>query len=88
MSLGNLLGTVVFNSTLILGIVSLISPIRIENGVSFWVSAGVMILIIFLANLFLKTRDSLNRLEGLLLILIYFVFAIISYVLALPKIPV
>ncbi len=82
MSLGNLLGTTVFNSTLILGTVSLISPIKIEDGVSFWIGAGAMILTVFLANLFLKTRDSLNRLEGLLLIFIYFVFAIISYVLA------
>ena len=80
MSLGNLLGTVVFNSTWILGIVSLISPIKITEPISFWISAVTMVLVIFLANLFLKSRDSLNRWEGAFLILIYLVFVVVQII--------
>ncbi|MEK7549234.1 MAG: sodium:calcium antiporter [Patescibacteria group bacterium] len=80
MSLGNLLGTTVFNSTWILGIVSLISPIKITEPISFWISAVTMVLVVFLANLFLKARDSLNRWEGALLILIYLVFVAVQII--------
>lgn len=81
MSLGNLLGTSVFNSTLILGMVSFISPIKIQADISFLTSVVAMVLVVFLANLFLKTRDSLNRFEGAILIFVYLVFAAVQLII-------
>ncbi len=74
LSLGNLFGATVFNSTWILGVVSLISPIKIQMSLSFWISAATMILVLFLANLFLSTRGEITKREGIGLILIYILF--------------
>lgn len=74
LSLGNLFGATAFNSTLILGLVALISPIKIIDSVSFWLSAAAMVLVLFLANLFLRTRDSVSRREGAILIGVYVLF--------------
>lgn len=76
LSLGNLFGATAFNSTWILGVVALISPIKITDSVSFWLSAGAMVLILFLANLFLRTRDAISRREGAILINVYVLFVI------------
>jgi len=79
LSLGNLFGASVLNSTWVLGITALISPIQIIDAVSFYVSALAMILVLFLANLFLKTYNSITRREGILLLFIYLVFVFVQF---------
>ncbi len=80
LSLGNLFGATAFNSTWILGLVALISPIKIIDVTSFWVSAVAMVLVLFLANLFLQTRDCISRREGVVLIGVYVLFVIAQIV--------
>lgn len=80
MVLGNLTGSIVVNSTLVLGLVALINPIKLQNGLNAYLLAaasfGVMFLIFWQ---FVKTKKKLERWEGAVLILIYFGFAIMEW---------
>jgi len=80
LSLGNLFGATALNSTWILGIVALISPIEVKASIPFLISAITMILVLFLANLFLQTRNAISRKEGLVLVLIYLLFIAIQII--------
>ncbi len=80
LSLGNLYGASVFNSTWILGLTALIYPIKIIEINSYYFTAAAMILVLFLANLFLWTFKKISRREGAVLILIYLLFLIIQII--------
>ncbi len=79
LSLGNLFGTVVFNSTWILGMVALLQPIVVSDHFSFWISAAYMALVVLCAHVFLRTGYALTRKEGVFLILLYFFFVFIQF---------
>lgn len=75
MSLGNLFGAVTINSTLVLGVVSIISPISVPEIHQYAVTVGLTLLVIFLIYAILSGgRHILNRWQGVLLLVIYFVF--------------
>ena len=80
LSLGNLYGASVFNSTWILGLTALIYPIKIIETNSYYFTAATMILVLFLANLFLWTFKKISRREGIVLLLIYLSFLIIQII--------
>ncbi len=74
MALGNAIGSNVFNILMVLGIASAISPIA-------FIQENVIDIIILLAFtlivwLFAATKKSLNRLEGLGMVLLYAVYAV------------
>ena len=74
MFFGNLLGSIIANSTLVLGLSALIHPINVglENG---FLIASVAFAIAFLTFWhFIRTKLSLERKEGIVLLLIYLVF--------------
>lgn len=74
MILGNLMGTVVANSALILGLVALISPIRIENRLPFM---GTILFLFVAATLFfafIKTDKKIEKKEAMLLLSLYLIF--------------
>ena len=79
MSLGNLIGSIVVNSTFILGITAIISPIRVENSKMIFIAGGFMLLAILLANIFLSTRNKVSRKEGWILIGFYVIFLIAEF---------
>lgn len=85
MVLGDLFGSVVANSTLILGLVALISPIKLETGLNAYLLAaaafGVMFLLFWL---FVKTKKKLERWEGLVLIGVYLAFAMMEWGASAP----
>ena len=76
LSLGNLIGATIFNSTLILGVVAVINPVRLSAAdlVNLRLSSVALIIILLTANIFLRTRARLGRREGAVLILLYFIF--------------
>ncbi|MFH0942958.1 MAG: sodium:calcium antiporter [Candidatus Beckwithbacteria bacterium] len=80
MALGDLFGSVVVNSTLILGIVALINPIKLAGGLNAYLLAaaafGVMFLIFWQ---FVKTKKKLERWEGVVLMLVYLMFAAMEW---------
>lgn len=74
MALGNTLGSVVFNSTLILGIVAIIAPISVQIDSRFTFGAWFLAAILLLFNLFARRSSDLTRREGIILVMLYFVF--------------
>ena len=78
MAIGDQVGTVVVNSTLILGIVAIIHPITAEFK-TFIISAVFMLISAFIFYTFVKTGNKLEKIEGISLILIYVLFVIFEF---------
>ncbi|MBU3941455.1 MAG: sodium:calcium antiporter [Nanoarchaeota archaeon] len=78
MALGNSIGSVIVNSTLVLGITSIIYPIT-ANILLFSVSAIFMVVIAFLFATFVESGNKLYIKEGISLILLYIFFVIIEF---------
>ncbi len=81
MNLGNLIGSTVMNSTLVLGVTSLIYPIKIENFNVIMTGGLFMILAILLANFFIATKEKISWKEGVVLIALYLVFLVAEFLL-------
>lgn len=79
MFLGNLLGSIVANGTLIIGLVALISPFRIQTLESYLLSTISFLLIFVIFYFFIRTKHRLDRWEGGLLLLIYLIFVFIEF---------
>lgn len=78
MGFGNILGSTVFNSSLILGVVSLIRPIVISEPATIWFTGLFTLFIFIIFFIFSRTREKISRLEGVILIVLYFVFVLIQ----------
>jgi cation:H+ antiporter len=74
--IGNLLGSVVVNSTLVLGVTALLLPIQFEfiRGLSSIIFLMLVLLFFFVATY----KGRINRLDALMLSLIYIVYAVVS----------
>ncbi|MCL4382728.1 sodium:calcium antiporter [Patescibacteria group bacterium] len=80
MFLGNLLGSNIANSTLILGIVSTITPIK-TNGLSEYLIAVIAYIVVFAAFwFFIRSKQTLERWEAAVLLLIYLAFVFVEIV--------
>jgi len=80
MVLGNLLGSLVVNSTLILGVTVLIRPIELDGGFRSYLLATVAFLVIFnLFWFFVRTKKRLERWEAGILTLAYLLFVLIEF---------
>lgn len=79
LSLGNLFGSAVVNSTFILGLTALINPIQIENFKIIIVGGGFMLIGALMANIFIASKNKLTQKEGFILIGIYLIFLIIEF---------
>lgn len=83
MILGNLMGSVIFLSTLVLGILAITSPIDIKDGSFLVLSRIFMIISAVLFWVFGRTSRKIEKKEAVLMFLIYIIFAIsflISYI--------
>jgi len=77
---GNLLGSTIANSTLIVGLTAVISPITISS-FSDYRNAIIAFVIVFITFwVFIRTKHRLDRYEGLILVIIYLIFTIIEFV--------
>ena len=79
LSLGNLIGSVVVNSSLVLGLVSIINPIRVENLRVIYTGGIFMAVAIIIANLFIASKDKVSWKEGLMLMIFYIVFLVVEF---------
>lgn len=71
---GNVIGSLAVNAGLVLGVTSLISPIKIANPEEFVISIFFLLLFYIFFYLFSRTKNTLELWEGLFLFLLYFVF--------------
>ena len=69
--MGNILGSTVANSTLVLGITAIIQPFTVSEPLIFWSSAGVLVLTLLVLTFFIWTGYRITRKEALALILGY-----------------
>ncbi len=72
--LGNLLGSIVTNATLVLGLTTVISPIDLGLGLNYGFGVAGFVIVFGLFWLFTKTKKRLDRWEGLVLIGVYLMF--------------
>lgn len=79
MVLGNLMGSVVANATLILGVTAALRPIVLMNGAKSYLTATLAYIVIFgVFYLFVRTKRRLDRWEGAVLVGLYLVFVAIE----------
>ncbi len=74
MVLGNLLGAVVANSTLVLGVTVLISPLEIVSFSPYFIGIIFIIIATLFFTLFSRTDQEINKKEALFLLAIYIAF--------------
>lgn len=79
MAVGNSLGSIAFNSTLIIGIVSLINPIEISYSLSLLAVALFLFIALLLFNAFVYSRSFISRKEGIALLFLYVLFLVFEY---------
>lgn len=80
--LGNILGSVVVNSTLILGIIAVICPIAYSDTLQRGIAGIFLLIILGLFWLFTKSKHKLERWEGAVLVGVYAMFVGIQLMLA------
>lgn len=78
MILGNLMGCVMISSTLVLGLVSLLSPIKIAEMPTIILSRFFLIISVLSFLIVLKTGKKISQKEGLFLIFLYLLFIFIE----------
>jgi len=78
MILGNLMGNVAITSTFVLGIVSLIAPIKIVDFSPFIIARIFLIIAVLSFFILIKTGQKITRKEGIVLIGIYIAFLIVE----------
>lgn len=74
--LGNLMGGVSITATLVLGLVSLICPIKITNFSPFFIARIFLVISALFFFISVKTGRKITKKEGLVLVLIYVLFLI------------
>src|SRR3989344_742188 len=78
MFFGNILGSTIANSTLIIGLTTLISPLEI-TGFNEYVTGVVAFFVIFLTFwFFIKSKHRLDRWEAGVLLILYFIFVVVE----------
>ena len=80
LALGDILGTVVTDGTIILGLVAIINPF-IYNPIRMYVLGGAVFLAAIFTFSFMKSEKSINKKEGLILIFFYIFFIIMQFLL-------
>ena len=76
--LGNALGSVVFNSVAIIGIISFLKPIEIQFSKDMFLVLAALFVAFVLFHFFVYTKKEISRKRGLVLLLLYAIFIILS----------
>jgi len=79
MFFGNLLGSTIANSTLVLGVTSVIYPIKDVMFNEYIVAAIAFLLTATLFWIFIKSKSRLDRKEGMVLLLLYLIFIVLEF---------
>ena len=78
MVLGNLMGSVVVNSTLILGVTALLSPIEVPSLSPFFLGIVFTFLSTLFFYIFSRTNEKISQKEAIFLILFYILFVLLE----------
>lgn len=80
MFFGNLLGSTIANSTLIVGLSSVISPVKITNFLDYKNAIITFVAVFLTFWMFIRSKHRLDRGEGLILVLMYIVFVVLEFI--------
>lgn len=80
MFFGNLLGSTIANSTLVIGIVAVIHPIEVVAVNEYFLAVATFFLVFIVFWRFISSKNRLDRWEGGVLLLLYVVFLILEFV--------
>jgi cation:H+ antiporter len=80
-ALGDILGTVVTDATIVLGLVALISPFY-YNPANIYVTGTALFIAGIFVTRFMKSEHTINKIEGRVLIGFYLLFVILSFFLS------
>jgi len=78
MVLGNLLGAVVINSTLVIAVTVLIFPLRVDSFLPYITGIAFTIGAVLFFTIFSRTGKEISRKEALFLLLIYIAFVVVQ----------
>lgn len=76
MFFGNILGSTIANSTLVIGLVAIISPIQVINTGKYLTAAAFFVVVFLVFWLFIRSKHRLDRWEAGVLVLLYVVFVV------------
>lgn len=79
MLFGNLLGSIIVNSTLVVGIASFISPIQVKAVEEYFIATLSFIIVFLLFWVFIKSKHRLDRWEAGALIVLYALFVLLEF---------
>lgn len=79
MFFGNILGSTIANSTLIIGVASIIEPIRIKAVSDYSIAAIAFVIVSLVFYFFARSKRRLDRWEGVVLLLIYLAFIVSEF---------
>lgn len=77
---GNILGSIIANSTLVVGITTIIRPVTMQHGESYFKAFVFFIILGVLVWYFAKSKRRIDWWESFLLVLIYVIFVIVEIV--------
>ena len=80
MFFGNILGSIIANSTLILGVTSILNPITIVATNRIYIAGFSFVVIFLIFYYFIRSKHRLDRWEAVFLILMYITFAIVEII--------
>ncbi len=80
LAIGDLMGSTIVNSTLILGVVAVMRPIPLTDLREFQVASIFLVLLIFVFIAFLRSKSGITRPRAILLIFIYVIFLFLSVI--------
>jgi len=79
MFFGNLLGSIIANSTFVIGIAAVIHPIEVVAKTEYLIAVGAFLLIFTSFWYFIRSKHRLDRWEAALLLVLYFVFLALEF---------
>jgi len=80
MFFGNLLGSIIANSTLIVGVAALISPIKVVAIEEYAIAAAAFVIIFLTFWFFIRSKLKLERWEAAVLLVLYLAFVVVEFV--------
>lgn len=78
LALGDILGTVISDGTILLGIVALINPFSYAPSIMY-ILGGTVFLSAVVSFTFMKSEKSINKIEGMILIFLYIIFIFVQF---------
>jgi cation:H+ antiporter len=80
MFFGNLLGSIIANSTLVVGTAAVIYPIKMVSRNEYMIAVGAFLLIFSTFWYFIRSKHRLDRWEAGVLLLLYLLFLIMAFI--------